>query len=852
MMTKRFISGLKFILPLLPVLIFMESSCPLNAWPGEGPSLVFSAAQIESARDQAKRVSWTDAVVEGQMGDINDPIGKIWTSCLKAAMFGTEERLQAAVDQISDAASNWSLSPTLNETDFVKISRLLQAYDCLHALPEWKNFDDKSREELAARIKTVVQDLLDEDVSGINPIVERSIRLYAGLLTGATQYTQAGLYGNTSGVGLCDAAAEEISTEGLMRGCTIARHVQNGRAMMLAGAALKSSTADGFAKIEPFIMKSVEIVGELCSPNGVLPTVLQKEQPEAQELLGFLEQGRALIGEARCNGVINGVINHMYKDHPRTAASLLYGSFSVSDKVMTHVMPLTGAAILRGAKSADGQSLYLDTGLSGKHAASALLSIEWMDGAKGTAETQEKFTTDWFNTVVVDRVLQPAAPVSIDEPRNGFISSCKVFEDGATYLQASAAGQYTERPAYPADSASSPVLTYQRNLYVGSKLAVDIFRVRGGKQHDWIYHAPTDVESVIGAEMASFKAERNDYEWLKNPVEPAVAAMTKGVYGVQFKAAKGTDQRRRLWLVDPVGSQLIKSVQQSGSSIVLRRQMNGDEGDVFVAVHELIEDGKKADVEIKPLKLDPAPNLRGFQAVAFAVTQGDEVNIFLSSMNPDAEYSTEYNGARIVFQGAFGHVELSKGKLSRLRMVGGVSLRYDAHGLSMKSPISLGVVRNVLVDGNAIEVDFDYRIPTGAMLAGNSINVLAKQIAPVMYQAVIVDEVESKDIPQKIRLRHGVARDKAHPGLCAALETGSRVILENAAELIRFDEDKYSLAYTAPVDVMIESAEKRRRVFMMTSNMIRRMRGELSVGTIQFRMAPDESVDGMVEFRRIP
>jgi hypothetical protein len=328
--------------------------------------------------------------------------------------------------------------------------------------------------------------------------------------------------------------------------------------------------------------------------------------------------------------------------------------------------------------------------------------------------------------------------------------------------------------------------------------------------------------------------------------------MIQGVYGVQFKAARGMDQRRRLWLVDPVGSQLIKSVKQSGSSIVVRRQMDGDEGDVFVVIHELVKEGATVDVEIKQLKLDPAPNRRGFQAVAFAVVQGDETNIFLSSMNPDVEYSTEFNGARIVFQGAFGHVNLSKGTLSRMRLAGGVSLRYDAHGLSMKSPVSMGIVRNVQATENAIEVDFDYRIPTGAMLAGNAITVLAKEIAPVMYQPMIIDAIESQDIPQKIRLRHGVEQNKIQPGLCAAIEIGSRVIMENSAELIRSDEDQYSLAYTAPVDVMIESAEKRRRVFLTKSNLIRKMRGELSVGTIQFSMQPEESVDGMVEFRRVP
>ncbi len=846
MMMKRFISGLKCILPLLFVLILIESNCPINVWSDDAPPFIFSTTQIESARDQAKRVSWTDAIVEGQVGDINDPTSKMWASCMKAAMFGTGERLQATVDQISDAASNWSMGPTPDETDYQKLSRLLQAYDCLHALPEWMNFDENSRKELKTQVNAVVKSLLDTDVSGIHPIVDRSIRLYAGLLTGATDYVQAGLYGNSNGAGLFDAAADEITTEGLMRGCTIASHVQNGRALMLAGAALKSSTAEGFAKIEPFIRKTVEIVGQLCSPSGKLPTVLQKEQPEAQELIGFLEQGRALVDDA---GIINGVINNMYKDNPRTAVSLLYGSSSTKDQIMTHAMPLTGSAILRGAKSDDAQSLYLDTGLSGKHASSALLSIEWMDGILGAPG---EFKTDWFNTVVVDRTSQPAAPDSIDEPRNGFISSCKVFEDGATYLQASAAGQYTERAAYPSGSVSSPVLTYQRNLYVGSKLAVDIFRVRGGKQHDWIYHAPSDVESVIGAEMAPFKAERNEYEWLKNSIEPALAAMTQGVCGVQFKAAKGMDQRRRLWLVDPVGSQLIKSVKQAGSSIVVRRQMDGDEGDIFVVIHELIEDAKTADVEIKQLKLDPAPNLRGFQAIAFAVTQGDDVNIFVSSMNPDVEYSTQFNGARIVFQGAFGHVNLSKGQLSRLRLVGGGSLRYDAHGLTMKSPMSLGVVRNVQTEKNTIAVDFDYRIPTGSMLAGNAITVLARQMAPVMYQPMIIEKVESQDIPQTIKLRHGLAQDKTEPGLCAALETGSRVIMDNSAELVRSGDDQYSLAYTAPIDVMIESAEKRRRVFMEKSNLIRKMRGELSVGTIQFSMQPEESIDGMVEFRRIP
>ncbi|MGC9327081.1 MAG: hypothetical protein ACP5I1_05580, partial [Candidatus Hinthialibacter sp.] len=354
-------------------------------------------------------------------------------------------------------------------------------------------------------------------------------------------------------------------------------------------------------------------------------------------------------------------MNRIYQERPRSAESLLIAGLiekKAEEKVsVTTALPQTGALILHDSSDKIPQVVYVDAGLSGQGDSSAMLSLEWKDASSPFADRSDSAEDYISNTVVIDRILQPPAPSNKEEAQNAYIYSCKVFDDRAVYARAAAAGQYTERSAYPNGAASTPVLTYERILFLSSPFVVDLFRVRGGRVHDWIDYSPAGIESLIHGEWGSFNAASNEYPWLINS-EKIDSAEMKGIYGVVFNPLPGNDIRRRLWMIDPAGSQLIAAKHKTGATLISRRTSAEEEGDLYVMIHERFTKAPPSNIRFEQLPLDPGVNRRGFQAFAFALIQEGEEHLFLFSLNPEVEFSSRYKGGRIIFQGSFGHVLL--------------------------------------------------------------------------------------------------------------------------------------------------------------------------------------------------
>ncbi len=821
------------------------------------PPFVYSPIRVMEARDTAGRAQWTELMIDAGAGDLTRPENQIQAACLKAVLFGGEERLAQAVQTFTDILGKWiEAGPAGEPLSPRVVIQLAQSLDWLSALPEWLKTGLPERQALRDRFAELVNPLMSSAPDGLADDVQyhlQAAKLYAGLIAGATGLVQESLLGNGKLPGLEAAARQALTSEGLLAAGTPRRHAETGRDFLLAGAALKSCSPEAYAALEPLMQKTVTVLEALAYPSSRFPAVLAREKTGGQELVQLLEIGYALFPRPN----LRNLLVELYKTNPRRPESLLFSEPSLlaggpPEVVYSDALPQTGAALIHDVSDKLPLSLYLDTGLSGRTGPSALLSVEWMGLPAPPGSAREDSHTADFNTVVVDRMSQPATPESLDAPRNALLGSWKSFEDGTTYVKAVADGQYTERAAYPAGVPKTPVTAYERTVYLSSPFAVDLFRVRGGQAHDWIYHSPAPLESLAGGEWVDYQADAEDYAFVRDAANSLRAASPQGVYGLVYKPVGEKPQRERVWFIDPVGSQLITGNEGGGSFVIARREMEGDEGDLYAVFHEWSAGGAAPDIEITQLALDPPPNRRGFQAVAFTVRSGSETHIFLSATNPEVTYTADYHNKRIVFQGGLGYIHLQNDAFASMRLLDGANLRYDTHGLNFATPLSVGVARRVNEAESWVELDIPGLLPFGPAMQNTSLLVLSNDPAPVMYQPLMIERIDPGEPPQKARLLHTPNLLHPLPSLGAPVKPGDPVMIGPAAELTRLHPDVYALTYSAPANVMVEGATDRTRVFLHEADVLYQIRGESSAGAIHFSVQPVESREGRIEFARIP
>lgn len=827
-----------------------------------GPPLVYTTENILDARDRVKRVGWRETTIDAQfksdilLQNLPELEKQAYLACLKAALFGEAAQINDAIDKTKEAVKAWpdgdlTYGTSPEKRNLGLVVRILQGYDVLTALPEWTTIDENERSALRKEFASFGQRILpNRQVNQriLDTIHYQSARLYAGLLSNASESISEIINGSDNAPAFEVLLRQGLTNEGLPVDGNLRQHIHVGHDALIAAKALKSSAADTYKSIEPMLISFVDTVCNLSGPTGYLPYVSGQTTPK--QLSRFLEVGYALFGTLKSKAILNTI----YKNNsPYAETLLLYKekplpNLSSSNLFETAFMPQTGAVVLRDVSAALPISLYFDTGLSSRdHQTPALLSIERLPNQK-TLSLPEIGTLSNFNTVIIDRIPQPKAPESNDGPVNPQILSCKQFEDGASYIKAIASGQYASCPAYPEGTISPALMMYERTLYLSSPIAIDLFRVRGGKTHDWLYHSLSNIQSVIGGELSDYTIEADDYPFLSENVR---TASVKNIFSVLLTPRDGSGISHRLWFVDPVGSQLI--VGQSGdlADLVVQRNMNGDEANLFAVVHEWFEGDTPPDMQLERLNLNPQPNPRDFQAFAVAVTQGEETNIFLSATDPNVTYTADYQGKRIVFQGAFGQIRLKSGIFQQMKLIGGTQLRIDTHGLTLKSPASSGIVRQVDRSSGIMDIEFDHRLADEYTLHGHSFTTISTQMNPIMFQPFIIDRVEGYEAPQRVVLQGHPNFIDPKPTLGFPSQPGNHVLFDHFAELVKTSEDKYSMTITGPVEVMVEGADNRHRIFFNRVNLLQKTRGESVAGVITFRIEPQETLKGTVQFTRI-
>ncbi len=820
------------------------------------PPFAVSKMHIKEVRELVSRVGWSESILVAQLAESVTLEGNIWNLLVKAAILGGRERTETVINELNHHLNqNTAVVSDHHEPAML----LFQTYDYIMALPEITLFETDLINDLKKNLIKYSEPVLDastDTLSEAEVIHLQTAQLYAGMLTSATEQVNQLLSGNETIPSLKQNLLKAMTNEGFLYELTLQEHITICTDLLRMSKALQSYSPNDFHRLSPIIQKPADIVCELSFPSGTIPFSSKPQFNNSnQELTGLLERANVLFK----NNKYKTLLDLIYKTDVRRGEALLYGELTLETDTpaifISKALPQSGAALLRSSKDDFPVSIILDTGLSDYTSKTSLLSMQMMTGSGLLNEFSKKETIPVFNSVLVNRQRQALLESNADTPANAMIASLMPFGKIGSFASLIASGQFLERLAYPDEffsGQSSPVNMYQRLVYLASPFVIDLFRVQGGNLHDYWYQGKGKLQAKFENEFESFQPGIEDYEFLRQPnLQPQIITLD-GIYNLSFIPEFPGKDKERFWVIDPAGSELISGKNAESPFIILRRKLSDNAGNLFAVIHELIREDEIPATKIVRLPLSPAPNERDYQAVALAVERGEDTDIFVSAIRPDYTYTTTYRKGTLVFAGSFGHIKMKAGKFESLRLVGGTKLRYDTHGVELAENINIGVVNEVHSASKEIRVHFPYMLPTGNILRGNTMMVTSTEEHPVMFQPLVIENVESQDPPQTVNLMYAGNLENPQPQLAAPVRRGDQILHNNFTELERVFKDHFNLSYSAPASVMIEGATNRNRVLFRGASLIRQIRGESKAGVIMFNTEPSEAINGQVEFVRMP
>ena len=789
-------------------------------------SLTFTSGNVLQARESVKRVGWTENVIDSHYPSGLPELKQVWVSVVKAALFGGEERIQKAMNtwQIQVEKELKNTANPLPEN----FSLLLQSCDCLLALPEIFSSTQNYGDSIKKTNHLLLQRLLDihPDQGGATSVGDlqwKPLQLYASLMPRSASETISSSSMEKMAQDLVGSVQSQVLGEGLIPG-TVENQMQTAQNLLLAGTALQTVSPEAFVPLRPYIQKSIDFIAELVYPDGNTPASYGTPLPlESVEVL--LERGYNLFKNPEYLAILNAV----YRNTPRKGEALLYGVPVLDNKTTfagrTSAFPQAGFAVLRNENQKLPLSVFIDTGLSHFGQDSALLGIEVKSGRNQITGIANEKGTGKFNTVLIDQASQTQPQPN--QSANALIYSLRTLRDGCTYLTTMAEGQFTERKPYPAS-------TYQRSLYLADTVLFDVFRVRGGKTHDYRYTFNGKVENASGFTPGSLKQSQ--------PV--------KGIYGFLLKPNDTNDIGERLWFVDPAGSSLRVQENNNQSTVYSSRTAEGDEAYVFIAVHDYEINSSTSSTNVSRIAFQPSGNSRDFQISGVAAEHGKDADIFITSTNPDSEYTAEYLGKTIVFQGLWGHIALKDGKFKALRLGGGKKLRFGEFGVIPKESLINGLARTVIPSGT-VELDFDRTLPEVAGCFGHSFLAVSNNPGPVMFQSFVINSISLFETPQKAIMQNHPSLVRVNPSIGFDLLPGTQLLYESCTELRQLDDKNFTLALNSTTDFMIEGTEDYADIHYREPGGRNKVIGEFKVGIIQAQLSPEDSREGFVKFERI-
>ena len=398
--------------------------------------------------------------------------------------------------------------------------------------------------------------------------------------------------------------------------------------------------------------------------------------------------------------------------------------------VTSTISPLRGFAILRGGGQEHATALLMDYGFAHPaHSHADRLNMNFFAQGRefipemGYPEYMDHIapaTGGWTTHTVCH------ATVEVDEQRQLFAAIGDlhgfVEVDGLRYADASCEDAY----------AHLGVDMYRRTLTLldtpGGSYAVDLFRVRGGSRHDYLFHGPMTDAVIDGVTLpaplsgtmagtdvpfgykpdnvAPYGIENSGYQYLYDVREAAMTGVTTARWkmddGVTFAARFIPDGEERLYHTLGYPRPASKSIPPM--PFLIRHRDPSVSGDLsaFVTVFGVEAAPRIERVERLELSPDSTPG-----SVAVVVTHEYGRDVLLMTPSPDGRIFSEDGMYELT--GQFGAVREDGDKTIHLTMTGGSLLRAGEHALKAPSPQFTARIEHVYDD----RIVLDKPLPAG-------------------------------------------------------------------------------------------------------------------------------------------
>ncbi len=410
-----------------------------------------------------------------------------------------------------------------------------------------------------------------------------------------------------------------------------------------------------------------------------------------------------------------------------------------------HLLGQKGIGILRAGEGKEAQALLLRFGPSLVHGHLDDLNINYFARGYeltydlgydlGSTHTQVGWArqTASHNLVVVDESSQYNA-------RSGSGGSLHLLTDTPDVKAIEASSEISY--------AALGVSLYRRtNALIagpGGSYLLDIFRVRGGKQHDYLFHAPSPEAafdgvrlgeeqpgSLAGADIAWGEKQLNDGDMDGYPNKPYWAPPPGNGYGFLCRPRHGQpeanwsasydigqDATVRFLSAPQPGTEVITAVapgiypHHPKARYLLERRKGENLESEFAAVIEP-SGGKPAVESIERVALSGPEG--EIPAVALTIRRSDGAVDFVYSSGDEIERSWDGGTAA----GRFVHARVKGGKAQSLAMTGASGLQ--AFGVSVKPEEASWHGRVTALDYDKNTVTLNAPLPAGEALKGQII-----------------------------------------------------------------------------------------------------------------------------------
>jgi len=268
---------------------------------------------------------------------------------------------------------------------------------------------------------------------------------------------------------------------------------------------------------------------------------------------------------------------------------------------------------------------------------------------------------------------------------------------------------------------------------------VDVFRVKGGKTHDYMLHSCLSEPHTMKTSLEMKRTFGLFHSGL--PLEALYAGKTDGEWDVHYTMDDGSAGLVSHFLPQQgarVTECVAPAMRRIGTAPFLAvSQSDGDS--TFVAVHHPYV-GKPLirDVQL----LDTMP--RDEKAVAIRITLPNRVDTIVSTMDEDPRTLRQIGGGEVKIRGRFAHIAEGTGKDNWAYLVEGDLLDFKDRKIEGKVSYRGLVTKTSRVEAGE---DFDAfltetRLPTDGSLNGR---VLMIDLGGLLVQSFIIDHVERKN-----------------------------------------------------------------------------------------------------------